>query len=48
MNTPLHFIDKLDITSIYIDKSSTVYWFENIFGILGRPVLFVDLLQEQL
>ena len=47
INIPLTLIDKLDITSLYIINNNR-YYFKNIFGILGRPRLFVHLLKEQL
>ena len=47
INIPIDLIDKLDITSLYIINSNR-YYFKNVFGVLGRPRLFVHLLEQQL
>ena len=47
INVPIDLIDKLDITSLYIINNNR-YYFKNVFGVLGRPRLFVYVLKEQL
>ena len=48
INVKLDLVAKLDITYLYMDNRGNRYYFKNMYFILGRPRLFVRLLEEQL